>query len=220
MGGNPLAKNAQFCWGNEAATIKSIYFQEKRKHLEVPGSFIEDFPPSPSDHQSILVWLSVRCLQKGIICRWAQILRMKYYGSFDKTLGRFLRDDLFAQSYHCSSCEMPSEAHVHSCTHRQGSLTISVKKFLEFLLPGERDGKIWMWHKCLSCPRLNGFPPANPTAVISESAWGLSFGKFWSLAFPNWRGFWGSIRAVPIYITGEFWEGRIEIDLILFEFSL
>ncbi|GFP89859.1 uncharacterized protein at3g61260 [Phtheirospermum japonicum] len=30
----------------------------------------------------------------------------------------------------------------------------------EILLPGEKDGKIWMWHRCLRCPRAYGFPPA------------------------------------------------------------
>ncbi|KAI3854514.1 hypothetical protein MKX03_033421, partial [Papaver bracteatum] len=170
---------------NETAKFRSTSFQQDRNHLDEPGSFKEDFPPSPSDHQSILVSLSIRSVWKGTVCARAHLLRMKYYGSFDKTLGKFLRDDLFAQSYHCSSCDMPSEAHVHSYTHRQGSLTISVKKFPEFLLPGERDGRIWMWHRCLLCPRLSGFPPAIRRVVMSEPAQGLSFGKFLELSFSN-----------------------------------
>ena len=80
---------------------------------------------------------------------------------------------------------MPSEAHVHCYTHRQGTLTISVKKLPEFLLPGEREGKIWMWHRCLRCPRNNGFPPATRRIVMSDAAWGLSFGKFLELSFSN-----------------------------------
>jgi 1-phosphatidylinositol-3-phosphate 5-kinase len=80
---------------------------------------------------------------------------------------------------------MPSEAHVFCYTHRQGSLTISVKKLSEFLLPGEREGKIWMWHRCLKCPRTNGFPPATRRIVMSDAAWGLSFGKFLELSFSN-----------------------------------
>ncbi|CAK9164460.1 unnamed protein product, partial [Ilex paraguariensis] len=83
------------------------------------------------------------------------------------------------------SCEMPSEAHVHCYTHRQGTLTISVKKLPEFLLPGEKEGKIWMWHRCLRCPRTNGFPPATRRVVMSDAAWGLSFGKFLELSFSN-----------------------------------
>ncbi|KAJ7955373.1 1-phosphatidylinositol-3-phosphate 5-kinase [Quillaja saponaria] len=158
---------------------------ENNKRNEEMGSSKEEFPPSPSDHQSILVFLSTRCVWKGTVCEQSHLVRIKYYGSFDKPLGRFLRDQLFEQSYRCRSCEMPSEAHVHCYTHRQGSLTISVKKLPEFLLPGEREGKIWMWHRCLKCPRINGFPPATRRVVMSDAAWGLSFGKFLELSFSN-----------------------------------
>ncbi|CAN0913380.1 1-phosphatidylinositol-3-phosphate 5-kinase FAB1B [Linum grandiflorum] len=149
------------------------------------GSSKEDFPPSPSNHQSILVSSSTRCVWKGTVCERAHLCRIKYYGSFDRPLGSFLRDQLFDQNYQCHSCEMPSEAHVHCYTHRQGSLTISVRKLPEFLLPGETEGKIWMWHRCLRCPRINGFPPATRRVVMSDAAWGLSFGKFLELSFSN-----------------------------------
>ncbi|XP_048321152.1 1-phosphatidylinositol-3-phosphate 5-kinase FAB1B [Ziziphus jujuba] len=152
---------------------------------EAPGLLKEEFPPSPSDHQSILVSLSSRCVWKGTVCERSHLFRIKYYGSFDKPLGRFLRDHLFDQNYQCQSCQMPSEAHVHCYTHRQGTLTISVKKLQEILLPGEREGKIWMWHRCLRCPRTNGFPPATRRIVMSDAAWGLSFGKFLELSFSN-----------------------------------
>ncbi|KAG5141847.1 hypothetical protein JHK82_017542 [Glycine max] len=152
---------------------------------EEPVPEKEEFPPSPSDHQSILVSLSSRCVWKGTVCERSHLFRIKYYGSFDKPLGRFLRDHLFDQSYRCHSCEMPSEAHVHCYTHRQGTLTISVKKLPEIILPGERDGKIWMWHRCLRCPRINGFPPATQRIIMSDAAWGLSLGKFLELSFSN-----------------------------------
>ncbi|CAL9778932.1 unnamed protein product [Musa acuminata subsp. burmannicoides] len=145
----------------------------------------EEFPPSPSDHQSILVSLSCHCVWKGTVCERAHLFRIKYYGSFDKPLGRYLRDHLFDQSYRCRSCEMSSEAHIYRYTHHQGSLMISVRKLQEFLLPGERDGKIWMWHRCLRCPRVNGLPPATRRVVMSDAAWGLSFGKFLELSFSN-----------------------------------
>ncbi|CAN7087050.1 unnamed protein product [Brassica oleracea var. botrytis] len=92
---------------------------------------------------------------------------------------------LESQGYRCRSCEMPSEAHVHCYTHRQGSLTISVKKLQDYLLPGEKEGKIWMWHRCMRCPRPDGFPPATLRVVMSDAAWGLSFGKFLELSFSN-----------------------------------
>ncbi|KAK1279908.1 1-phosphatidylinositol-3-phosphate 5-kinase FAB1B [Acorus gramineus] len=145
----------------------------------------EEFPPSPSIHQSILVSLSIRCIWKGTMCEPAHPFRIKYYGSSDKPLGRFLRDHLFDQIYRCRSCEMPTEAHVHCYTHQQGSLTISIKKLPEFLLPGEQDGKIWMWHRCLCCRRTSGFPPATRRVIMSDAAWGLSFGKFLELSFSN-----------------------------------
>ncbi|KAJ6706192.1 1-PHOSPHATIDYLINOSITOL-3-PHOSPHATE 5-KINASE FAB1B [Salix purpurea] len=159
--------------------------QDSRRNLEESEPLKEEFPPSPSDHQSILVSLSSRCVWKGTVCERSHLIRFKYYGNFDKPLGRFLRDHLFDQSYSCRSCEMPSEAHVHCYTHRQGTLTISVKKLPEILLPGEKDGKIWMWHRCLRCPRINGFPPATRRVVMSDAAWGLSFGKFLELSFSN-----------------------------------
>ncbi|KAF1869133.1 hypothetical protein Lal_00048414 [Lupinus albus] len=169
-----------------------LYPEDVQKHSSKPDITTEDpvplkeeFAPSPSDHQSILVSLSSRCVWKGTMCERSHLFRIKYYGSFDKPLGRFLRDHLFDQSYRCHSCEMPPEAHVHCYTHRQGTLTICVMKITEILLPGERDGKIWMWHRCLRCPRINGFPPATQRIVMSDAAWGLSFGKFLELSFSN-----------------------------------
>ncbi|GJX05206.1 1-phosphatidylinositol-3-phosphate 5-kinase FAB1B-like protein [Tanacetum coccineum] len=148
------------------------------------GSLKDEFPPTPSDNQSILVTLSSRCVAKGTVCERSHLFRIKYYGNFDKPLGRFLRDNLFDQNYRCPSCEMPSEAHVQCYTHREGTLTISVKKLAD-ALPGENDGKIWMWHRCLKCPRVDGSPPAIRRIVMSDAAWGLSFGKFLELSFSN-----------------------------------
>ncbi|KAL5572283.1 hypothetical protein UlMin_021880 [Ulmus minor] len=175
--GNALAVNHR-----GTPQVESI--SQNSTNCKEVGASKEEFPPSPSDHQSILVSLSTRCVWKGTVCERAHLFRIKYYGNFDKPLGRFLRDHLFDQSYYCRSCGMPSEAHVHCYTHRQGSLTISVKK-LPGLLPGEKEGKIWMWHRCLKCPRSNGYPPATRRVVMSDAAWGLSFGKFLELSFSN-----------------------------------
>ncbi|KAJ4958390.1 hypothetical protein NE237_025501 [Protea cynaroides] len=183
---NDILINHDTIAGNQpdVSRLASLH-QDGYNYPEEQVSSKEEFPPSPSDHQSILVSLSTRCVWKGTVCERAHLFRIKYYGSFDKPLGRFLRDHLFDQSYHCRLCEMPSEAHVHCYTHRQGSLTISVKKFPDPLLPGEREGKIWMWHRCLRCPRINNFPPATRRVVMSDAAWGLSFGKFLELSFSN-----------------------------------
>ncbi|TYI77948.1 hypothetical protein E1A91_D06G176300v1 [Gossypium mustelinum] len=170
--------------GSKATSVQ----QDDKNHnnqSEVSKTLNEAFPSAPSDNQSILVSLSSRCVRKGTVCERSHLFRIKYYGSFDKPLGRFLRDHLFDQSFRCNSCDLPSEAHVHCYTHRQGTLTISVKKLPEFFLPGEKEGKIWMWHRCLQCPRTNGSPPATLRRVMSDAAWGLSFGKFLELSFSN-----------------------------------
>jgi 1-phosphatidylinositol-3-phosphate 5-kinase len=69
--------------------------QDSRRNLEESEPLKEEFPPSPSDHQSILVSLSSRCVWKGTVCERSHLIRFKYYGNFDKPLGRFLRDHLF-----------------------------------------------------------------------------------------------------------------------------
>lgn len=173
------------CNSKNVTVAESISWQQDAKTTqEEVAPSKEEFPPSPSDEQSILVSLSSRCVWKGTVCERSHLFRIKYYGSFDKPLGRFLQDNLFDQNYKCPTCEMPSEAHVHCYTHRQGTLTISVKK-LQIILPGEQEGKIWMWHRCLRCPRTGGFPPATLRVLMSDAAWGLSFGKFLELSFSN-----------------------------------
>jgi 1-phosphatidylinositol-3-phosphate 5-kinase len=91
----------------------------------------------------------------------------------------------FHQAYHCQSCKEPTESHVRCYTHQHGSLTISVRRLQSQKLPGERDGRIWMWHRCLKCESKDGVPPATRRIVMSDAAWGLSFGKFLELSFSN-----------------------------------
>ncbi|GKU90189.1 hypothetical protein SLEP1_g4219 [Rubroshorea leprosula] len=136
-------------------------------------------------HQSILVSFSSRCVVKGTVCERSRLLRIKFYGCFDKPLGRYLRDYLFDQTSHCQSCQEPTEAHVICYTHQQGNLTINVRQLPSIKLPGEQDGKIWMWHRCLRCALVDGVPPATRRVVMSDAAWGLSFGKFLELSFSN-----------------------------------
>jgi 1-phosphatidylinositol-3-phosphate 5-kinase len=63
------------------------------------GSTIKkvEIPASPADNQSILVSISSRCVWKEAICERPHLLRIKYYGNFDKPLGRFLLEQLFDQ---------------------------------------------------------------------------------------------------------------------------
>lgn len=48
-------------------------------------------------HQSILVSFSSHCVLKGTVCERSRLQRIKFYGCFDKPLGRYLRDNLFNQ---------------------------------------------------------------------------------------------------------------------------
>eukprot|EP00850_Spirogloea_muscicola_P003685 SM000015S01185 [mRNA] locus=s15:293391:303876:+ [translate_table: standard] len=142
-------------------------------------------PPS-SDHKAILISASSRCLRKGTVCDKPELRRIKYYGATDMPLGRFLCEGLLNAAWRCKKCEEPSEAHVRVYTHRAGSLAMSVRRLPpEASLNGEREGKLWMWHRCLRCVRVNGVPPATRRVLMSSAAWGLSFGKFLELSFSN-----------------------------------
>ncbi|CAA0824501.1 Putative 1-phosphatidylinositol-3-phosphate 5-kinase FAB1C [Striga hermonthica] len=136
-------------------------------------------------HPSILVAFSSHCMAKGSVCERSRLVRIKFYGPSDKPLGRYLRDDLFDQSNVCQSCKDPAEAHVMCYTHQNANLTINVKCLPSVKLPGEEDGKIWMWHRCLRCAYVDGVPPAAQRVVMSDAAWGLSFGKFLELSLTS-----------------------------------
>ncbi|KAK8959982.1 putative 1-phosphatidylinositol-3-phosphate 5-kinase FAB1C [Platanthera guangdongensis] len=165
------------------ATHKNLITDEQagqNDFFEVPEEFF-----STGDSQSILVSFSSSCIPKGVVCERSQLFRIKFYGSFDKPLGKYLRDDLFDQTSTCRLCNEPVEVHIHCYTHQQGSLTISVRRLTSMKLPGERDGRIWMWHRCLKCQPKDGIPPSTHRVVLSDAAWGLSFGKFLELSFSN-----------------------------------
>ncbi|PIN09518.1 Phosphatidylinositol-4-phosphate 5-kinase [Handroanthus impetiginosus] len=137
------------------------------------------------NNQSILVSFSSHCIQSGTVCERSRLVRVKYYSPSDKPLGRYLRDDLFDKSSRCRSCKEPTEAHAICYTHQNGNLTINVRHLHLVRLPGEQEGKIWMWHRCLKCTHVEGVPPATRRVVMSDAAWGLSFGKFLELSFSN-----------------------------------
>ncbi|XP_074295587.1 putative 1-phosphatidylinositol-3-phosphate 5-kinase FAB1C [Silene latifolia] len=169
--------------------LPGAVFVEDPQLLEVEkfdeNEVSSDYLAATDNQQSILVSFSSRCVSKGALCERSRLLRIRFYGSFDKPLGRYLRDDLFDQASVCRSCKEPVEAHVQCYTHRQGVLSINVRRIDTSKLPGERDGKIWMWHRCLRCDRIDSVPPATRRIIMSDAAWGLSFGKFLELSFSN-----------------------------------
>ncbi|GAB2279995.1 hypothetical protein Dimus_014632 [Dionaea muscipula] len=176
MNGYPHAKLL------EAALAKEVQPGDSRLD---DNDTSNEYLSAAENHQSILVSFSSRCMVKGTVCERSRLLRIKFYGSFDKPLGRYLHDDLFDQAAVCRSCKEPVEAHVLCFTHQQGSLTVNVRRLSSQKLPGEKDGKIWMWHRCLRCACTDGIPPATRRVVMSDAAWGLSFGKFLELSFSN-----------------------------------
>lgn len=56
-----------------------------------------EYYSSSDSNQSILVSFSSRCVLNGNVCERSRLLRIKFYGCFDKPLGRYLQDDLFDQ---------------------------------------------------------------------------------------------------------------------------
>ncbi|KAJ1258876.1 hypothetical protein BS78_10G109300 [Paspalum vaginatum] len=177
VGGMKVESDLDSVWNHLSDEDRVVILDHNGNHNE--------YLPTSDNPQSILVSLSIACPQRGIVCKESQLFRIKFYGTFDKPLGRYFREDLFVQTSCCESCKEPAESHVRCYTHQQGSLTISVKTLESVKLPGELDGKIWMWHRCLRCKPKDGIPPATQRVVMSDAARGLSFGKFLELSFSN-----------------------------------
>lgn len=66
---------------------------ERSDETKIP----DEFYSAADSRQSILVSFSSRCVLNGTVCVRSRLLRIKFYGSFDKPLGRYLQDDLFGQ---------------------------------------------------------------------------------------------------------------------------
>jgi 1-phosphatidylinositol-3-phosphate 5-kinase len=93
-----------------AFTLKNNQPCHSENHSSNP--LLDDFPAGDTDdkdklsagslsgtdnNQSILVSFSSTCIPKSLACQRSHLLRIKFYGSFDKPLGRYLREDLFDQ---------------------------------------------------------------------------------------------------------------------------
>ncbi|XP_044962353.1 1-phosphatidylinositol-3-phosphate 5-kinase FAB1A-like isoform X1 [Hordeum vulgare subsp. vulgare] len=151
------------------------------------------------DSHSILVLTSSQCIKKQVISDdqsrlsrinyygnsddQSRLSRINYYGNSDVSLGRYLQDILQNQQKpSCSSCE----AHIYSYTHQNGNLTVRTKHLVsKHGLPGESEGKIWMWTRCLRCEHEHGVSKSTPRVLISSEARNLSFGKFLELSFSS-----------------------------------
>ncbi|KAJ6360736.1 hypothetical protein OIU77_004702 [Salix suchowensis] len=97
--------------------------------------------------QSILVLMSRRNALKGTICEQSHFSHIMFYKNFDVPLGKFLRDNLLNQRSQCNTCGELPEAHFYYYAHHNKQLTIRAKKLVK-ILPGEAEGKLWMWIRC------------------------------------------------------------------------
>jgi 1-phosphatidylinositol-3-phosphate 5-kinase len=71
-----------------------LYLPEDQREKMTTDIFSAD-----ENQQSILVSVSSTYAVKGsgTVCEQSQLFRIKFYGGFDKPLGRYLREDLFGQ---------------------------------------------------------------------------------------------------------------------------
>lgn len=53
------------------------------------------------------------------------------------------------------------------------------------VLPGETEGKLWMWSRCSKCKSKRGDSESSKRVLISTAARSLSFGKFLELCFSD-----------------------------------
>ncbi|CAD6246305.1 unnamed protein product [Miscanthus lutarioriparius] len=71
---------------NGAHSTTSIVIKEK---------YVDDDQADDAlDSHSILILMSSQCTEKQVICEQSHLTRIKYYGSFDVSLGRYLQDIL------------------------------------------------------------------------------------------------------------------------------
>ncbi len=90
------------------------------------------------------------------------------------------------QRSQCTTCGELPEAHFYYYSHYNRQLTIQVKRLPKGKhLPGEAEGKLWMWSCCGKCKPGNGISKSTKRVLISNAARGLSFGKFLELNFSH-----------------------------------
>ncbi|CAI0557109.1 unnamed protein product [Linum tenue] len=137
------------------------------------------------DSQSILVLMSRRNALRGSMCEHNHFSHIMFYKNFDAPLGKFLRDNLLNQRSHCSTCGELPEVHFYYYAHHDKQLTIRVKRLMK-ALPGEAEGKLWMWSRCGKC---KGDSKSTKRVLVSGAARSLSFGKFLELSFSDQSSF-------------------------------
>ncbi|KAJ8557856.1 hypothetical protein K7X08_004622 [Anisodus acutangulus] len=138
------------------------------------------------DTESILVLISSRNASSGTMCAHSHFSRIKFYQNFDIPLGNFLQHNLLSQKLPCKSCDGSPEAHIFYYAHYNKLLAIQVRSLpTDKGLPGESEGKIWMWSCCGRCKFQIGSSKSTKRVLLSTGSRGFSFGKFLELSFSN-----------------------------------
>ncbi|KAL2231930.1 UNVERIFIED_CONTAM: putative 1-phosphatidylinositol-3-phosphate 5-kinase FAB1D [Sesamum indicum] len=167
-------------------------YSEMRNHSDGADDQLQrkDEINSVLDSESILVLMSSRNASRGTICDHNHFSHIKFYRSFDVPLGKFLQDNLLNQRLQCKTCSEPPEAHFFYYAHHNKQLTIQVRRLpASKSLPGETEGKLWMWSRCGRCKLYDGSSKSTKRILISSAARGFSFGKFLELSFSNHSSF-------------------------------
>ncbi|KAL0314231.1 UNVERIFIED_CONTAM: putative 1-phosphatidylinositol-3-phosphate 5-kinase FAB1D [Sesamum angustifolium] len=167
-------------------------YSETRNHSDGAEDQLQtkDEINSVLDSESILVLMSSRNASRGTICDHNHFSHIKFYRSFDVPLGKFLQDNLLNQRLQCKTCGEPPEAHFFYYAHHNKQLTIQVRRLpASKSLPGETEGKLWMWSRCGRCKLYDGSSKSTKRILISSAARGFSFGKFLELSFSNHSSF-------------------------------
>ena len=103
-----LDKNSLGLTDAAADVIHPVQFELLEEVFPVEGKLKEveyidenevsgDYLAATESCQSILVSFSSHCVSKGTLCERSRLLRIRFYGSSDKPLGRYLCDALFDQ---------------------------------------------------------------------------------------------------------------------------
>ncbi|KAL0323381.1 UNVERIFIED_CONTAM: putative 1-phosphatidylinositol-3-phosphate 5-kinase FAB1D [Sesamum angustifolium] len=179
-------------------------FSDTWSHVDSPEDHMlsKDEISAVLDSESILVLMSSRNASRGTICEQSHFSHIKFYRSFDVPLGSFCviicsirlvfvtvrpyGKSSSPQRLQCKTCGESTEVHFFYYAHHNKQLTIQVRHLAaKKSLPGESEGKLWMWSRCGQCKFHDGSSKSTKRVLISAAARGLSFGKFLELSFSN-----------------------------------
>ncbi|XP_047977654.1 putative 1-phosphatidylinositol-3-phosphate 5-kinase FAB1D isoform X1 [Salvia hispanica] len=191
-----LQEEAEYCYDKPKARREGENLLNNEQSHQLGSSDtlencdLKDEINSVLDSESILVLMSSCNASLGSICEHRRFSHIKFYRSFDVPLGKFLQDKMLNQRLQCKVCDEPPEAHFFYYAHHNKQLTIQVRRLpARKILPGETEGKLWMWSRCGRCKLSDGIPKSTKRVLLSTAACGLSFGKFLELSFSNHSSF-------------------------------